>query len=322
MKYSYILAGLAASAIATPLVDIIVGEDMATASSRRNHRHHDHRGWLSSLLGGSRSRSDRHHHGKHRNQHNDRRHHNDRHHHNDHRGHLHRALGLGDGDDDGSPMLGDHYEQGGELYESRGHCIFRDSMGDPHEEWQACGMMARGTDFAACYQREEREIEDELAGRGWHNDEDKDHKRRSGHGRHGSHGRHGRNHHGDRMNVLASGNDDDDDNGGDNHRGHHGKHGNHGRRDHKKEIYECRIDLDDENRRQELLEQCCEQQVRGDLDPESQTCWNVRRRDTMEFENCAMAQGAQNAECYKPDDNDGGHDGGDDGDHDGNDGRF
>lgn len=70
------------------------------------------------------------------------------------------------------------------------------------------------------------------------------------------------------MNVLDNGNDDNDNNGDDDH---HGRHGKHGRRHHKKEIYECRIDLDDENRRHELLEQCCEQQVRGDLDPESQT---------------------------------------------------
>lgn len=53
MKYSFVLAGLAASTIATPFVDIVVGEDAVTTSSRSDHRHHDNRGWLSSLLGSS-----------------------------------------------------------------------------------------------------------------------------------------------------------------------------------------------------------------------------------------------------------------------------
>lgn len=73
------------------------------------------------------------------------------------------------------------------------------------------------------------------------------------------------------MNVLHNGNEHDGNNGDHDHHGKQGKHGKHGRQHHKKDIYECRIDLDDENRRHELLEQCCEQQVRGDLDPEGQT---------------------------------------------------
>lgn len=62
MKYSFVLAGLAASAIATPFVDIVVGEDAVTTSSRRDHRQHGNRGWFSSLLGSSRSDSDSRHH--------------------------------------------------------------------------------------------------------------------------------------------------------------------------------------------------------------------------------------------------------------------
>ncbi|QDS67954.1 hypothetical protein FKW77_008963 [Venturia effusa] len=317
MKYSILLASLAASAVAIPFVDIVVGEDAVTSSTRRDHRHHGTTGWLSSLLGSSRS------HSRHRG--------NRRHRHNSHR--HHHALGLGDGDDDGNPIEGEQYEcvltakhnrderentrrccsqQGGQLYESRGHCIFREFMGNPHEEWQACGMMARGTDFAACYQREQREIEDELAGRGWHSDEEKHRRHHSRHGRHGSHDHHARKHHGGRMNVLDDGDDDDNDD----HYSHHGKHGRHHR---KQEVYGCRIDLDDENRRHDLLEHCCEDQVRGHVDPESQMCWDVRRRDTPLFENCAMALGAQNAECHKPDDNNGGDGGGHDGDHSGDD---
>jgi hypothetical protein len=42
----------------------------------------------------------------------------------------------------------------------------------------------------------------------------------------------------------------------------------------------------------------------------------------MEFENCAMAQGAQNAECYKPNDDDNGGDGDNNGDNDRDDGRY
>jgi hypothetical protein len=60
MKYSFVLAGLAASAIATPYVDIVVGEEGAT-TSHHNHHHHEHNrnhgGWFSSLLGRSRSHS-------------------------------------------------------------------------------------------------------------------------------------------------------------------------------------------------------------------------------------------------------------------------
>lgn len=84
------------------------------------------------------------------------------------------------------------------------------------------------------------------------------------------------------MNVLDNGNDDD--NSGEDHHDHHGKHGKHGkhgRRHRKHKIYECRIDLDDENRRHELLEQCCEQQVRGDVDPESQTVRFLLPRSSM-----------------------------------------
>lgn len=37
-------------------------------------------------------------------------------------------------------------------------------MGNPQDEWQTCGMNARGTDFAACYRRDQQEIDDEIAG--------------------------------------------------------------------------------------------------------------------------------------------------------------
>lgn len=37
-------------------------------------------------------------------------------------------------------------------------------MSDPQEEWQSCGIIQRGTDFAACYPRDQREIDDELSG--------------------------------------------------------------------------------------------------------------------------------------------------------------
>jgi len=71
-------------------------------------------------------------------------------------------------------------DNGGELYEQQGHCryslntarrhhltplgIFRDVLRDPRDEWRDCAMKQRGAEFAECYYREAREIEDELDG--------------------------------------------------------------------------------------------------------------------------------------------------------------
>jgi hypothetical protein len=62
---------------------------------------------------------------------------------------------------------------------------------------------------------------------------------------------------------------DDDNNDDDNNSDRHGKHS---RKHHRKqEQFECRIDMDDDMRRQQLLQQCCEEDVGGRIDMESQT---------------------------------------------------
>jgi len=166
-------------------------------------------------------------------------------------------------------------EQGGQLYEARGHCIFRDVTDNLRDEWRQCAEQQRGSEFAECYAREQREIDDELAGRGLdgHDDRRKNHRNHKDHRRHGSH----------RTSILDGGRDDDNDD--DDRRNN----------DH----FECRVDLNDENRRREILQQCCEDDVQGRIDQGNQVCRIKRRNDRDEFERCAIAQGAQNAECYR-----------------------
>jgi hypothetical protein len=56
-------------------------------------------------------------------------------------------------------------EVGGELYDEPGHCIFRDVFQNPRDEWRDCALQTRGTDFAECYYREKREVDDSLSSR-------------------------------------------------------------------------------------------------------------------------------------------------------------
>jgi hypothetical protein len=69
---------------------------------------------------------------------------------------------------------------GGEVYDQRGHCrlkydvfsmyiylmyskgVIKDAMNNPRDEWRQCAMERRGVEFADCYSREAREIDDEL----------------------------------------------------------------------------------------------------------------------------------------------------------------
>jgi hypothetical protein len=41
-------------------------------------------------------------------------------------------------------------------------CVFRDVMYNPRDDWRTCALEQRGTNFADCYYREQREIDDEL----------------------------------------------------------------------------------------------------------------------------------------------------------------
>lgn len=319
MKYTFVLAGLAASAVANPWVNIEVSEDGALDASRHNHRehglrhhngrHHEHHNehWWSGLLGRSRSPSRNGRGRSNRDWDNHRNH--DRNH--------DRSMRLGqtddnDDNDDDPDWPGDNSiyeciltarhnrderkstrdccdEQGGELYEARGHCIFRDVIEDPQEEWRQCALEQGGTDFAACYRREQREIDDELAGRGRHK-----HRADRGHSHHGRDHR-GRKHRDHRLMSVFSddqnhdGNDNDDD-------------GDHRHKHRKNNQYECRVDLADDNRRREILQLCCVKDVQGRIDHGEHICQINHKEDREEFENCALAEGAENAECYMPKD--------------------
>jgi len=159
-------------------------------------------------------------------------------------------------------------QQDGELYDSRGHCIFRDVMSNPRDMWRDCAMEKRGTEFAECYYREDREIEDELNGRG--------EPRHEHDGRDRQHHRHGHNHRDHREEILSG-----------------------GRRHRENEKFECRVDSEDPMMREHIARQCCSEDIDGRYDQVKQICRINHRDDRDEFEQCAMAQGAQNAECYR-----------------------
>jgi len=41
-------------------------------------------------------------------------------------------------------------------------CVFRDVLRNPREDWRNCALEQRGAEFAECYYREQREIDDDL----------------------------------------------------------------------------------------------------------------------------------------------------------------
>ena len=74
----------------------------------------------------------------------------------------------------------------------------------------------------------------------------------------------------------------------------------HGRKQHRKENeYECRIELEDPMRRDEVARQCCEEQQLGRYNLQDQACEIEGREDKDEFEQCAMQQGAIDAYCQR-----------------------
>lgn len=96
----------------------------------------------------------------------------------------------------------------GTEYDVHGRCLLRDIMGNPREEWRNCALEQRGAEFADCYYREQREVDDLLderdnnrKGRHHRDHDDKDNKR-------------GHNDEGNRQFIFNEDNDDDDNNNG------------------------------------------------------------------------------------------------------------
>ena len=93
------------------------------------------------------------------------------------------------------------------------------------------------------------------------------------------------------------------------HREHHGEQvvidlGRHGKKHrHRETEYECRVEIEDPMRRDEIARQCCEEQQLGRYNPEDQTCEIEGRDDKDEFQQCAVEQGAMYAECVREPEN-------------------
>jgi hypothetical protein len=323
MRYSLVLATLAASAIATPYINVEVSEpgDLLEEASRQgnNHRglkHHNrdderrhrrNRNWFSSLWSSDddveeeRNRREREDRRRNRRQH-------DRNHRNG-RGRRER-----DNEDDGrynddenmsievccsfdlsyrcfvkliillqtysagnliDDLFGtdfecviqaesEHQERrgareccrqvGGELYDEPGRCIFRDVFENPREEWRDCALENKGANFADCYYREQREVDDSLSSRRrnqrdsrrGNKDEERDSRdsrdRRS-RSRSRSRSRNGRN---DRQHVLEIEEDNE----------RNGRNGG----------IQCQVEVDDQERERQIVRECCNNnQVQGRL---------------------------------------------------------
>lgn len=50
------------------------------------------------------------------------------------------------------------------LLDERGHCILRNVIRNPRDQWRDCAMQQRGAEWAECYRRENREVDDKLDG--------------------------------------------------------------------------------------------------------------------------------------------------------------
>jgi len=210
-------------------------------------------------------------------------------------------------------------EIGGELYDVRGRCIFRDNMENPREDWRSCALEQRGANFAECYYREQREVDDELDDESRHRAEmsrDRNNRRggRNNRGRRNGDRRNGDRRNGDRrngdrrngdrrnrdQNVLTI-----EDNRDHRHRRDGGRD-NDRDNDRDNERFECRVDIDDENRQREITQQCCnDQEVRGRLHQNDERCEVRQGRDADRFENCVRDQGGidgEQVECRRSND--------------------
>ena len=125
-------------------------------------------------------------------------------------------------------------ESGGELLDiNDGQCIFRDMMRNPREEWRNCAMQQRGAEFAECYYREQKEVDDKLQ-------EDR---------RNNRDGRKGRNDHGNGRSQVILGSDEDQT---------------------RNRQYVCSIVIDQESRDQ-VLRDCCLDAADGRLTNDEET---------------------------------------------------
>jgi hypothetical protein len=95
---------------------------------------------------------------------------------------------------------------GGELYDEPGRCIFRDVFENPRDEWRDCALQTKGTDFADCYYREQREIDDSLSSR---RRDQRDSSRKRDRSRNGSRNRDRDNNRGDRHQRILNYDEDD-----------------------------------------------------------------------------------------------------------------
>jgi len=324
MRYSLVLATLAASAIATPYVNIDITEsnDLEDTSRRhgsgRHHRseleeerrrrqHHRGGGWFSSLWRSDEDLEDDDEDEMSRHRDRDyerRRNRNHRHGGRRERGREEEDEEDSDYNDDFSvnnlvdDLFGTDFECviqaksqqeekhnareccreiGGELYDEPGRCIFRDVFQNPRDEWRDCAMDTKGTDFADCYYREQREVDDSLSSRRRSQRDSQKQRDRSRNGKNRDSSRDSSRDRNQRVFDL----DEDSRRGG---------------------RIVCQIEENQNDQQmKQIVRQCCqEDQVRGKLGSRERECLVQDNQEAQAFEQCAQEEGVQDQDivCY------------------------